>query len=83
MGDESSPSWAAVHALFVRKKTERDMNTTEKLKNNVYSFNELDTIGQNAIQLRDAETLSLIQLSRASKLTKGEKPKPVAGDWRP
>lgn len=67
----------------MRKKTERDMNTTEKLKNNVYSFNELDTMGQNAIQLRDAETLSLIQLSRASKLTKGEKPKPVAGDWKP
>lgn len=56
------------------------MNTTEKLKNNVYSFNELDAMEKNAIQLRDAETLSLIQLSRASKLTKGEKPKPVAGD---
>ena len=53
------------------------MNRIEKLKNDVYSFEELDTLEKNATQLRDAETLSLIQISRASKAAKGEKPKTV------
>jgi len=51
------------------------MNRLEKLKNDVYSFEELDTLEKNAIKLRDQETLSLIISSRASKKAKGEKPK--------
>jgi len=51
------------------------MNRLEKLKNDVYSFEELDTLEKTAIKLRDQETLSLIISSRASKKAKGEKPK--------
>jgi hypothetical protein len=60
------------------------MNRIEKLKNDVYSFEELDTLEKNAIKLRDAETLRLINFSRASKTAKGEKPKSTVGaDGRP
>lgn len=51
------------------------MNRIEKLKNDLYSFEELDTLEKNATQLRDAETLQLITRSRASKTAKGEQPK--------
>ena len=50
------------------------MNRIDKLKNDIYSFTELDTLEKNAIKLRDAETLRLITLSRASKKAKGEVP---------
>lgn len=50
------------------------MNRIDKLKNDIYSFTELDTLEKNAIKLRDAETLRLIALSRASKKAKGEIP---------
>lgn len=53
------------------------MNRIEKLKNDIYSFEELDTLQKNATKLRDAETLDLIERSRASKLAKGEKPTPA------
>ena len=53
------------------------MDRIEKLKNDVYSFAELDTLEKNAIKLRDSETLDLIEKSRASKTAKGEKPKVV------
>jgi hypothetical protein len=60
------------------------MNRIEKLRNDVYSFEELDTLEKNAIKLRDQETLSLIILSRASKTAKGEKPKSTVGaDGKP
>lgn len=60
------------------------MNRIEKLQNDVYSFEELDTLEKNAIKLRDQETLSLIILSRASKTAKGEKPKSTVGaDGKP
>ena len=60
------------------------MNRIEKLKNDVYSFEELDTLEKNAIQLRDEETLRLITHSRASKKAKGEKPKSTLGaDGKP
>tara|TARA_B110000503_G_scaffold74316_1_gene114762 strand:+ start:116 stop:337 length:222 start_codon:yes stop_codon:yes gene_type:complete len=55
------------------------MNRIEKLKNDIYSFEELDTLEKNAIKLRDAETLRLIVLSRASKKAKGEKPRSTLG----
>ena len=51
------------------------MNRLEKLKKDVYSFEELDTLEKNATKLRDQETLNLIIQSRASKTAKGEKPK--------
>ena len=51
------------------------MNRLEKLKKDVYSVEELDTLEKNATKLRDQETLSLIIQSRASKTAKGEKPK--------
>lgn len=51
------------------------MNRIEKLKNDVYSFEELDTLEKNATQLGDTQTLDLIEISRASKTAKGEKPK--------
>ena len=51
------------------------MNRIEKLKNDLYSFEELDTLEKNAIKLRDQETLSLVTASRASKKAKGEQPK--------
>jgi hypothetical protein len=34
---------------------------------------------KNATQLRDSQTLDLIEISRASKLAKGEMPKKVEG----
>ena len=56
------------------------MDRIEKLKNDVYSFEELDTLEKNATKLNDRETLDLIVISRASKISKGEQPKPnVAG----
>jgi|TARA_B110000196_G_C20958330_1_gene572708 hypothetical protein len=54
------------------------MDRIEKLKNDVYSFEELITLEKNATQLNDTETLDLITISRASKTAKGEKPKPIA-----
>ena len=54
---------------------EHAMNRIDKLKSDVYSFEELDTLEKNATKLRDQETLSLIAQSRASKKAKGEKPK--------
>ncbi len=60
------------------------MNRIEKLKNDIYSFEELITLEKNATKLRDSETLRLIEISRASKLAKGEQPKPVVdADGRP
>ena len=53
------------------------MNILQKLKNDVYSFEELDTLEKNATKLADAQTLSMIEMSRASKTAKGEKPKIV------
>jgi hypothetical protein len=53
------------------------MDRIEKLKNDVYSFEELITLEKNATQLNDSETLGLITISRASKTAKGEKPKPI------
>jgi hypothetical protein len=53
------------------------MDRIEKLKNDLYSFEELNTLEKNATQLDDTETLGLITISRASKLAKGEKPKEV------
>jgi len=51
------------------------MNRIEKLKNDVYSFEELNTLEKNAAKLSDRETLDLIEKSRASKAAKGEKPR--------
>jgi len=60
------------------------MNRIEKLKNDIYSFEELNTLEKNATTLNDSETLNLIAISRASKTAKGEKPKPtVDADGRP
>jgi hypothetical protein len=56
------------------------MNRLEKLKNDMYSFEELDTLEKNATKLRDGETLDLIAVSRASKTAKGEKPKATVGE---
>ena len=53
------------------------MDRLEKLKNDIYSFAELDTLEKNATKLRDSETLRLIALSRASKTAKGETPETV------
>jgi hypothetical protein len=50
------------------------MNRIEKLKNDVYSFEELITLEKNATKLHDGETLELIAISRASKTAKGERP---------
>ena len=62
------------------KQDELSMNRIEKLKNDVYSFEELDTLEKNATQLKDNETLGLITKSRASKTAKGEKPKPTVDE---
>ena len=51
------------------------MNRIEKLKNDVYSFEELDTLEKNATKLSDKETLDLIEKSRGSKFAKGERPR--------
>mgnify|MGYP001815949633 CR=1 FL=1 len=60
------------------------MNRIEKLKNDVYSFEELDTLEKNATKLSDKETLELIARSRASKTARGEKPKSTVGkDGKP
>ena len=60
------------------------MDRLEKLRNDVYSFEELDTLEKNATKLGDGETLELIAISRASKTAKGEKPKAtVDEDGRP
>jgi hypothetical protein len=56
-------------------RDENTMNRIQKLKNDIYSFEELDTLEKNATQLRDGETLDLIEISRASKIAKGEQPK--------
>ncbi len=69
-----------MHDLFLRKQDERYMNRIEKLKNDVYSFEELITLEKNARKLNDSETLDLIMISRASKTAKGEKPKPLVGE---
>lgn len=53
------------------------MDRLEKLKNDVYSFEELITLEKNATKLRDMETLELIAISRASKTAKGERPEPT------
>jgi hypothetical protein len=55
------------------------MNRIEKLKNDKYSFEELNTLEKNATQLADRETLDLIAISRSSKAAKGEKPVEVTG----
>ena len=39
----------------------------EKLKNEVYNFEVLNTLEKNATKLGDEETLGLIAISRASK----------------
>ena len=69
-----------MHDLFLRKQDERYMNRIEKLKNDVYSFEELITLEKTARKLNDSETLDLIMISRASKTAKGEKPKPLVGE---
>lgn len=56
------------------------MNRIEKLKNDLYTFEELVTLEKNATKLNDSETLGLITMSRASKTAKGEKPKPTVGE---
>ena len=53
------------------------MDRIKKLKNDLYSFEELDTLEKNATKLADKETLKLIEISRNSKAAKGEKPKIV------
>ena len=58
------------------------MDRIEKLKNDIYSFEELVTLEKNATKLRDSETLALIAKSRASKTAKGEKPKKVDVETR-
>jgi hypothetical protein len=75
-----SVPWTIIRDLFVRQQGEHYMNRIEKLKNDVYSFEELNTLEKNATQLNDSETLELIVISRASKLAKGEKPKPVVDE---
>ena len=60
------------------------MNRIDKLKHDVYSFEELVTLEKNATKLGDEETLGLIEISRASKIAKGEKPKSTVGaDGKP
>lgn len=56
------------------------MDRIEKLKNDVYSFEELNTLEKNATKLGDSETLGLITISRASKTAKGEKPKSLVDE---
>ncbi len=72
--------WTIIHDLLARKLDEHYMNRIEKLKNDVYSFEELITLEKNATKLNDTETLDLIAISRASKTAKGEKPKPTVGE---
>jgi hypothetical protein len=56
------------------------MNRIQKLKNDIYSFEELNTLEKNATKLNDSETLDLITISRASKTAKGEKPTSLVGE---
>jgi len=56
------------------------MNRIEKLKNDAYSFEELVTLEKNASKLNDIETLGLIEKSRASKIARGEQPKPTVDE---
>lgn len=56
------------------------MDRIEKLQRDLYSFEELITLEKNATKLRDSETLRLIEISRASKTAKGERPKPVVDE---
>lgn len=72
--------WTIIRDLLTRKQGENYMNRIEKLKNDVYSFEELITLEKNATKLRDSETLDLIERSRASKIAKGEKPKPTVDE---
>jgi hypothetical protein len=73
-----------IHVLSMWTQGEHAMNRIEKLKNDVYSFEELITLEKNATKLNDEETLELIAISRASKTAKGERPKsPVGEDGRP
>jgi hypothetical protein len=73
-----------IHVLSMRTQGEYAMNRIEKLKNDVYSFEELITLEKNATKLNDEETLELIEISRASKTAKGERPKSSVGeDGRP
>ena len=79
-----SAPWTIIRDLFVTKQGEHYMDRIEKLKNDVYSFEELNTLEKNATKLNDRETLDLIMVSRASKTAKGEKPKSLVGeDGRP
>jgi hypothetical protein len=50
----------------------------KKLRNDIYTFEELDTLEKNAKKLGDMETLGLIEFSRASKTAKGETRKEVS-----
>lgn len=50
------------------------MDRLEKLRNDAYSFEELNTLEKNAKKLNDLETLDLIFESRLSKTAKGEQP---------
>tara|TARA_B100000767_G_scaffold145133_1_gene136875 strand:+ start:655 stop:861 length:207 start_codon:yes stop_codon:yes gene_type:complete len=52
----------------------------KKLRNDAYSFEELDTLEKNARKLGDMETMDLIELSRTSKTAKGEKRKEITID---
>jgi hypothetical protein len=73
-----------IHILSMSTQGEHAMNRIEKLKNDVYSFEELITLEKNATKLNDEETLELIAISRASKTAKGERPKNLVGeDGRP
>jgi hypothetical protein len=73
-----------IHVLSMKTPGEHAMNRIEKLKNDVYSFEELITLEKNATKLDDEETLGLIAISRASKTAKGERPKSLLGeDGRP
>ena len=56
------------------------MDRLEKLRNDVYTFEELNTLEKNAKKLDDLETLDLIAISRLSKAAKGEQPKKGKGD---
>ena len=56
------------------------MDRLEKLRNDVYSFAELDTLEKNAKKLDDLETLDLIAISRLSKTAKGEQPQKEKGN---
>ncbi|MEZ5503630.1 MAG: hypothetical protein R3E50_13575 [Halioglobus sp.] len=50
------------------------------MKNDIYSFEELNTLEKNATRLGDRETLGLIAQSRLSKAAKGETPKKPGGE---